>query len=273
MNRPDFGFLDLRATHNSHRWYLPVTDTICVGPQDRSFMFGGVGLAASIAAMEATCKRPVIWATAQYLSYARPGSIVDFDVKEVTIGKNISQARVSAHVAEPEILTVNAALGERDGPSDQWAVKPDVPPPQACETVGHWRGRPDTLNARFEMRLAHGRYPSRDLSGGRSEDGRLLMWVRSKEGFVASSITLAIMADFVSSGLSNALGYHAGGNSLDNTIRYGRIEPVEWVLCDIRVETIVSGVVHGAMHLFSESGTLMASAGQSMILRVHKPPA
>ena len=45
---------DLRQTHNPHRWVLPVEARICVGPPESSFLFGGVGLAASIAAMERT---------------------------------------------------------------------------------------------------------------------------------------------------------------------------------------------------------------------------
>ena len=40
------------------------------------FMFGGVGLASAIGAMERTTGRPLIWGTAQYLSYARPPSVV-----------------------------------------------------------------------------------------------------------------------------------------------------------------------------------------------------
>ena len=42
-------FFDLRATHNPHRWYLPLTDALCVGPPEAKFMFGGVGLGAAIA--------------------------------------------------------------------------------------------------------------------------------------------------------------------------------------------------------------------------------
>jgi len=67
-------FVSLTATHNPNRWYLPLEDDLCVGPPGRSFMFGGVGMAAAIQAMERTCERPVIWATAQYLSFARPPS-------------------------------------------------------------------------------------------------------------------------------------------------------------------------------------------------------
>ena len=73
-------FFDLRATHNPHRWHLPLTPELCVGPPGQMFMFGGVGLASAIAAMEGTTGRPLIWATAQYLSYARPPSVVDLDV-------------------------------------------------------------------------------------------------------------------------------------------------------------------------------------------------
>lgn len=263
-------FFDLRATHNSHRWFLPVTPNICVGPRDKLFLFGGVGLAAALAAAERTTKRPTIWATSQYLSYARPGAIVDFDVREVTVGNSISQVRVTAHIGDKEILSVNAALGEREGLSDQWLAAPDVPPPEACEPVKHWRGVEDSVNARMEMRVAHGRYPSRDMTSGRGEDGRLVLWMRPAQGHAITREMLAVMADFVSSANSSALGKRAGGNSLDNTIRFGALTTTEWVLCDIRIEAIVNGITHGVMHLFDQGGGLMASASQSLILRIHE---
>ena len=80
-------------------------------------MFGGVGMAAAIGALERTCGRPVIWATAQYLSYARPPTVVDLDVCVPAAGKHTSQARVISHVGDKEILTVNAALGGRPSES------------------------------------------------------------------------------------------------------------------------------------------------------------
>ncbi len=67
-------FLGLEPTHNPHRWVLPVTPGISTGG---GFLFGGCGLAAAIAALEGTTERPVVWATAQYLSYARPPDIMD----------------------------------------------------------------------------------------------------------------------------------------------------------------------------------------------------
>ena len=82
-----------------------------------------------------------------------------------------------------------------------------------------------------------------------------------------------MIADFVPQATSHAVGYHAGGNSLDNTVRFARITPTEWTLCDIRIEAIESGVTHGSIHLFNQEGDLMATCSQSLILRVHTPPA
>jgi acyl-CoA thioesterase-2 len=78
-----------------------------------------------------------------------------------------------------------------------------------------------------------------------------------------------VMADFLPSGVGNALGTAAGGNSLDNTIRFARMVPTDWVLADIRIHATANGFVHGRVHLFAEDGTLLATASQSMILRVH----
>jgi acyl-CoA thioesterase len=258
---------DLKATHNPHRYYLPVAMNLCAGIPERRFLFGGVGLAAAISAMERTCDRPVIWATAHYLAFARPGSVVDLDVWVPVEGNSISQASVVEHIDDQKIITVNAALGDReDDYTDQWLTIPDVPAPMDCPDVHNPRAGADALQGRFEVRLAGGRYPGSSLADGRG-DGKLRVWIRSTEGLVADRLLLAVMADYVSEGIGNALGFPAGGNSLDNTIRYGRVEPVEWVLCDTRIESVHRGIVHGAMRLFSPDGTLMASASQSLILR------
>ena len=267
-------FLDLRATHNPHRWFLPLTERLCVGPPGNAFMFGGVGLAAAIGAMEGTCQRPVVWATAQYLSYARPPSIVDLDVRVPAHGKHTSQARVIAHVGDKEILTVNAALGERpDGLSHQWAKAPDAPPPDDCDETERWRGDHRGLHGEIEVRVALGRHAGAVRGEGPSEDGRVVLWIRSRGGHAVDSRLLAIMADHVPSGIGHALGRRAGGNSLDNTIRFLAIVPTEWVLCDIAIVGVAGGFGHGAMRLYAEDGRLMATASQSMILRMRDEPA
>jgi acyl-CoA thioesterase len=263
-------FFDLKSTHNPHRWFLPLTPAVCVGSRDNLFMFGGVGMASAIVALERTCERPVIWATAQYLSYARPPSVVDLDVRVPAAGKYNSQARVVSHVGDKEILTVNAALGSRPSElSRQWQVMPEVARPEDCELADHWRGGGDDLHSRIEVRVAKGRYGGTN-AGGDPDDGRLLLWIRSREGLAVDAGLLAIMADFIPGAVGNALGLDAGGNSLDNTIRYRRIVPTEWVLCDIRILGVHGGFGHGAMYLFAQDGELMATASQSLIIRVRE---
>jgi acyl-CoA thioesterase-2 len=267
---PGPGLFDLRATHNPHRWLLPVEPKICVGPEGSTFLFGGAGLASSITAMERTTGRPTIWATAQYLSYARPGAIVDLDVHVPVAGKYTTQARVIGHVDDREIFTVNAAMGSRPGDiSEQWVQAPAAAAPEQCLLREHWRSSSAGLHNEFEVRVVKGRQGLECAGGEMSDDGHVVLWVRPLNREIAiDSAVLAVIADFIPSAIGHAIGRNAGGNSLDNTIRYRHIEQTDWVLCDIQIQGMHGGFVHGQMQLFAQGGQLMATASQSLILRV-----
>jgi acyl-CoA thioesterase len=259
-------FLGLRPTHNPHRWVLPVTPGICTRVD---FLFGGCGLAACVAAMEATTGRPLVWATAQYLAYAAPGSYLDIDVVVPVAGKQTTQARAVGHVNDREILTVNAALGRRDLPVEgQWPEMPDVPPPDACPPMPPWPGPTDRIDSRFEIRVARGTPLRGRPQAAPSADGRSALWVRVPEGVDVTAGALAIVADWMPSGIGQALGRLAGGNSLDNTLRILRPVPTTWVLCDIRIDGVHDGFAHGHILLWSQDGVLMATGGQSAIVRL-----
>jgi len=229
-------------------------------------LFGGCGLGACIEVMEQLTGRPCIWATAQYLSFARPPSVVELDAVEVVRGHQISQARVIAHVGDTEILTVLGALGTR--PLDlegQWATRPDVPAPAVSlprVMMQHHEGR---VSSRLDTKLASGRAP--DEFPGPVGSGNSALWVRVPEIAEMSAAVLAIIGDFVPFGISQALGQRAGGNSLDNTLRVAHRVPTEWVLADVRVHAVADGFGHGLVHLWAEDGTLLGTASQSTIVR------
>jgi acyl-CoA thioesterase len=258
-------WLGLEPTHNPMRWVLPVQPGITTG---HGFLFGGCGLGAAVSALEGSSGRPVVWATAQYLSYANTDSIMDVDVTIAVRGNQITQARAVGHVGDREILTVNAALGQRDAPAQgQWAERPEVPGPDECPSrMSRFPGT-ESIMDRIDVRLASARNPMTDLPGPPSEDGRSALWARLPEGVDMSASTLAILGDYVPFGIGQALGAQAGGNSLDNTLRVTQLVSTEWVLLDIRVHGVHHGFGHGVVHLWAEDGTLLATASQSTIVR------
>lgn len=260
-------FLGLQQSHNPYRWHMEVTQGLSTMG---GFLFGGCGLAAAISAMEGTSERQCVWATAQYLSYAKPGEVMDVDVTLAVVGHQMTQARAVCHVGNREILTVNAALGHR--PMDvagQFERMPDVPAPDQCTPRPHRMPVDGTINDRLEQRLAKGR----DLEelDGTPSDGQTLMWVRIPDVIEGVDATaLAVLGDFVPMGVGQALGVLGGGNSLDNTLRVVHLVPTEWVLLDIRVHAVERGFGHGLVHMFAEDGTLLATASQSCIVRFWK---
>jgi acyl-CoA thioesterase len=259
-------FLGLKSTHNPYRWVLEVTPGVCT---PGGFLFGGCALGAAIAALEGTTGRPLVWATGQYLSYARPPEVLDLDVVVAVAGRQITQARVVGHVADREVLTVNAALGHRQLDEEgTWAQMPDVPSPGECERRELRRNtNGDTLPDRLDVRLARGRTLA-ELPGPGTPDGRSALWAKLPEVLDMSSASLAVLGDYVPFGIGQALGLRAGGNSLDNTLRIGRLTSSEWVLLDVRVHQVVNGFGYGDVHLWSEGGELLGTASQSTIVRM-----
>ena len=238
------------------RYTLAIDQNNSVGPPDAQFMMGGIGLAAIIDAMEQTTGRSLVWATVQFLAPARPSCCLDIDITESVKGRNIAQAFAKARVGETEILTAIASLGGKPAlHPTQYATMPKVPDPQLCETLAKEYPELQDLQQRFERRYV----PAADDQNS----GVAGMWIRSLDKLPMSPGLLAIMADYLMGGLQVAMS----SSSLDNTIRIHTLKASEWVFCDMRYHGIGSGVCHGDMNLFAQDGTLLASAGQSAILR------
>ena len=236
-----------------------------------NFLFGGCGLAAALVALEGASGRPTVWSAAQYLSYAPTGSELDLTVTLAAVGRRVTQARVAAFVGDTEILTVNGAAGEPGQleVGGVWVTPPDVPPPDECPP----RRLPDFTSTsifdRIDVRLAQGLTYEEIRSGpiGPGEPTSAL-WARVPGHLEPSAATLAIIGDYVTGALSQPLGRRVISRSLDNTLRVVRLEPTEWVLCDIRIQAVVDGYGQGVANLWSERGSLLATASQSMRVRV-----
>lgn len=259
-------FLGLEPTADPRRWRLPITPAICTG---FNFLFGGAGLGAAVVALEAVTGRPLVWATAQYLSFVRPPSVMDIEVTEAVVGNQVTQARAVGTADGTEIIAVDAALGRRDVEATGcWVAPPSVPPPEECSVRVHFRGIPTGIAARLDTRIAEGR-PIEQLDGTPGS-GRTVLWTRVPEGLETTAAALGILGDYVPLGIGQALGVPAGGNSLDNSIRVVDVIPTEWVLLDIHVHAVAHGFAHGHIHMWSRDGVLLATASQSAVVRFWK---
>ena len=182
-------------------------------------LFGGCGLGACIEVAEQLTGRPLVWATAQYLTYARPPAVLEIDALEVVRGHQISQVRVARarrRSGDPHRAR-GARRRARTRSTGQWANRPDVPAPDDCPPRVLMNRHQGTISDRLEMRVARGRSP--DEFPGPPGDGNSALWVRMPGLAEMSAAGLAIIGDFVPFGISQALGVRAGGNSLDNTLR------------------------------------------------------
>lgn len=235
------------------------------------FLFGGCGLAAGLVALEEASGRPTIWASAQYLSYAQLGADVTVTTKLVVAGANVTQARATATVEDREILTVNAALGSATMSAPSPLTMPNVAPPEECPPLERPFDVDGSIFQHIDCRLAARR--------GESEvDGVPVtlapsIWSRIPLHVEPSAATLAIFGDFVAGGVSHLVGRPTMGRSLDNTLRVATLVPTEWVLCEITMHALVGGFAQGTGFLWSQSGTLLATASQSIVAKLWEPPS
>lgn len=248
-------------------WDLPVTLDLCSGLRS---LWGGCGLGAAVLVTEQASDRPCRWATVQYLRPIHPGSVLRL-TSTARDGRSLTQAQVVGTVDGEQVLAGLVALGG-GGTNDLQFVRPpdDVPPPEDCAP----RSMPlrvdpaGTFLARFEQRWAQA--PRALREDGVRGTGRTRVWVRLVEPLPVDRPALAALADLAPSAISEALGEHAGGVSLDNTVRYGRVgevEPGGWVLIDLTVEAVVADVAQLSARLFDTAGTLLAVAEQSAVVR------
>ena len=99
----------------------------------------------------------------------------------------------------------------------------------------------DTVHGRLDQRFAKGR--DFDELDGTLGDGQTVLWARIPEVLDGvDGAALAVLGDFVPMGVGQALGIRGGGNSLDNTLRLVKLVPTDWVLLDIRVHAVASGL-------------------------------
>ena len=261
-------FLEMSHPVETLQWRLPVVPKTTGG---RGSLFGGVGLAAGVIALQQAIDKPIIWATGQYLSITQQPAVLDLEVLLPAIGRNVTQGRVVGHLGDKEIITILGACGARPNVAQgMWQTMPDAPAPHDCEPVAH-DPETDSLHLHVDVRVARGMYGFSG-TGTPSGDDHSMLWVRMHE-VEHDAGALAIIADYMPSALGNALGKVTSCTSIDNTIRFANMVSSEWILCDNRIEFIGNGFGYGSVTMWTQTGEMLATASQSMIVRVPETSA
>ena len=221
--------------------------------------YGGTGLAATTALMEAETGRRALWATVQFASTTDVGADIDCEVEVTAGGRSTSQVRVTGTTTEGILFSALGATGEsRRGKLEaQFGSPASVPGPDDCDA---WR--PAIPNAADLPGLNRGWLEGLDI---RQVAGGTAFWMRL-HGKPLTRSALGFMADVVPSGVVRAAGRAGAGRSLDNSIRFGPDPTGDWLLVDIDPHMISGGYVHGAARLWSEDARLLGVASQTASL-------
>lgn len=254
----DRGWLGLRRPDEAaDRWELTVRPRIC---GRTGYLHGGCSLAAATTAMEQATGRPLIWATAQYLSRAAQDEVVSYAVTVGSAGNRVSQVSAVASVGDRVVARFLAACGQRPGANaHRWGEPPVVPGPD--ESGGYeltWE--PDgSFHRTVELRVA----------AFDRDRGTAAFWVRMPDGVHETSAGIAMLGDYVPAGFRLVLSEtEKPASSLDNTVRITGLEPSEWLLLDIRLGTVTDGAAHGDLRAWTQSGLLVGMASQSFMFSV-----
>jgi acyl-CoA thioesterase len=228
-------------------------------------LFGGAGLAAAVAALEAETERRAIWTTVQFVGSADLGEHIECRTEITAAGYNTTQAEVTATVGDRLVFRAlgSTARDRENGFSHELDAMPDFPGPHECDPwLPEFPFPPNAIAAR-------GPFSTAEFRLTRRSDGRTSLWVRLPE-IEQTRVTVAYLADFVPSSVLRAAGRAGGGTSLDNSIRFGR-EPAagtDWIMIETDPWMIDGGYVHGGARIWAQDGTLVAVASQTAVARL-----
>jgi acyl-CoA thioesterase-2 len=240
-----------------------VTDAL-VNPSGK--LFGGAGVAASVALMEAATGRRAQWTTVQFVTTPERHDDVDFAVEVMAHGGRMTQLRVVASVDGVEMFTAIGATGiDRDDVTVAFDQMPVVPPPEDCPPA-----RLSPFPPEETARSYFGAIDRREAAGYdalRGTPSHAAFWVRV-EGMQVTTPMLGYFGDVAVFGVFRALGRPDGrATSLDNTLRMGPPQETEWVLLDMRSQFVAGGYAHATVDMWSRDGALLGLMSQTVALR------
>jgi acyl-CoA thioesterase II len=234
--------------------------TLSLGPPNRKHLSGGSTLAIAIGVLEKATHRPLVQAHAQFVAAPPCGSEFHVRIDTLRPGKSIAVARCTVFTEHGDAAYVSASLGQRDDLGTfSWAMMPEVPAPDVCPPVPFIRKDPDDLHSHLDIRLA--------LDPRHDPKGHVCFWVKTPSNSNLTTAFVALIADYLPESIHMNTGQPFGASSLDNMVRIISLTHCDWLLCNIHLDAIASGLFHGHMEIFADDGALVAVASQSGVVQ------
>lgn len=269
----DIDFLGLTAGDAPGQYHFTVENHLA---RLDGQLYGGTAIAVSIATAEALTQRSPLWMTTQFIATAPPDAEISVLTEVLAPGRRTNQVRITGTDAAGDIMfaSLGATGHYKDGGlAGTFERAPAVSPPEESEPwanpfVGIARNAGITADfPNFPKDLGfNGALDFREPSVEGHPDpgpGRMCVWARRRDRVAITPAVASYIADMVPLSVAHACGVLAGGISLDNSIRIGAFTETEWVLIDLRPHLAVGDYGHGTAHVWSEAGSLLATASQT----------
>jgi len=198
----------------------------------------------------------------QYVATAQQGSIIECDTHVLALGRNVAQVHVTGRLGDNVLFMSvgSTAIPREGGLEGQYLVMPEVAPPEDAEPMVF--GPPHAPT--FRGFTAQVEYRPATTTGAGSTRPALALWARLSGGRPMTAAAIAFVADMVPGAIARATGFVGGGTSLDNSLRFGRVDDGhEWVMLELDADLAVGAHAHGSVRVWSPHGKLLAVGGQS----------
>jgi acyl-CoA thioesterase len=223
-------------------------------------------IAAAAAAFENASQLRTVSLSVQFLRAARIGALMRI---EPDIGqpdrKGVRHGIANCYADDELVARAQSVQGDPgEGVTRRWASPLSVPPPDQCPPREYRFGQ-EGLNAELDVRIAS--HAGTKRVGGPLADGRSLLWARLRRrdtGLTAP--VLGLLSDHVAFAVGEAIEGRPIARTLDSSLRFVQAAPTTWVMLDVRVLASAGPFAHGVVDLWSESGALLATGAQSLLV-------
>jgi len=238
-------------------WSLVIDPLLCAAGD---MIFGGWTMALIAEAAQGWTGGRVRALTANFLAPVRLGEQLTLSPVLLRGGRRVQQLRVEAQVTGRPVASAAVVVDKIAGDRGAETVLsgPVVPAPADCPQRSYRFRKPGSLIDVMDVRLA-----SPEPSPGAA--GRVLLWSRL-DADVSDAARLIMLSDHLPYLVVRTLAGVRHATTVSASVRLSSSPATEWILLDIRLHDVGGEFCNGQVRLWSQAGSLVATAEQTTYL-------